>query len=186
MKWVERFFFLGLGITVAFLVPYIHCLNFKYDFDVVSVFNLLVTILAVYYVGTILSQRYASHRVEKDLLITQAKELMGLVKAARALFINCFDANAITSHDASKMLSLVKNIANEIAFLEESVGYHRPPCGIGHINGMKDGYSSYRTALTGGSFPGSPYTIASRTAMERTYKDFRRHINAFILEVNRG
>lgn len=186
MRWRVPILCLAIGITIGVFAPHLPRLEFKYDFDVADIFNFVVTLIATFYIGAILSRQYSNIRVEKDILISQVNQILSIVERARIIFKECFETGTISDENRRAILSTLKSFANELAFLDESLESCDIRSGKTEINSLRSNYSEFRIALTGGGFPGAPYSIGANTATERIYKQIRRNLNSFMLKINRS
>lgn len=186
MKWLERLIYFLLGFTICFFLLLFPNMTFKYEFDVADIFNLIITLLAALYIGAIVATKSTNVRVEKDIVISQAREIVSLIKQARQCFLKCYEEEAVSEEDRRSIISVMRNIANETRFLEEELEACKLKIGKEKINKARNHYSTLRYVLTGGNFPSQPYSHRDRNLMEEVYKSMHTDLNQLIIEVNRA
>jgi uncharacterized membrane protein (Fun14 family) len=185
MKWRERLFYLAVGIAIGFFFPHLIQLKFNYEYDVSKVATVVGTVLTVYFIQAILLQKYSNIRVEKDILIERANEVLKIVKEGRKIFLESFESGTVSPENERTLKTLLRDFANELAFLQECADHCKLKVARAELLNAREGLSEYRLRLSGGAFPGTPYSQATLVAVERVYKDLRKNLQRFVLAVNR-
>jgi hypothetical protein len=153
------------------------------DGDPLTLLQLGVTLLVVFFVQQQFARQTTETRAEKDAVIGSVKDVIGSLDEARDQFYECYDA----PNDEAKRLKLVralKDLAAHLKTVECLIG----TCGMKlkrvKMEHLAETLGHFRRFSTS-TLPTLP-PEGDVTGVESTYQEFHRSLSTTIIDVNRA
>ncbi len=176
----------GALLSLAFAVLLMASWNGWYGFSLdkninpVALANLLIGAFIAFFLQSYLSNT----RAEKDLLISGVKEAFAALRACREEFLRCVDAKC--PPDSSKILGLLRSLANEIQTLDSALNQSR-------CSGLKrsfyllvqEEYLAYKSAITAAPFPAEAYQRGVVADHGKYFRRLQQNLQNLLFKINR-
>lgn len=152
---------------------------------VVQVLGLIVDVVILGLLQYYLVSTVGDRRVEKNLLITGARDSVATLRACRDAIEATAAAGRITAKDKTSILRRLRQLSNDLDALQSALE-------MSQFSSLKDRtaeirwqYLRYKSAATGGEFPSKPYTQALTSEQGQAYRLLERKLHSLIFEINR-
>jgi len=174
-------FGLGLGLLLCRAASF----QFVNRLTIADFINWIVVALLARLLQVEWQQRYSTTRVEKDLLIENAKDVISALKLTRGTFLDCSRRRQISRQDERKLKGRLRDLANDMHILE---------CGVNECGGKmqtvpvqkaKEHLYRYKVVLTGGGFPTIGYDSQGILEQETVYRILIQSLLQLIIRINR-
>jgi len=150
------------------------------DLGILTV-NLFIALFLTQY----FHERATNLRAEKDLLISDLRDVLADLKSSRDTLSACHDASRINKSDKKAVLSVLRRTANRIGHVESALGMSQCSALIKGFDDITGAYLEYKAAATGGGFPFKIYSQDQISEQERTYRKLVTKLNALLFQINR-
>ncbi|MBZ5696255.1 MAG: hypothetical protein LAN36_12950 [Acidobacteriia bacterium] len=172
----------------AIVLSAYYCLfGFHLDLEIkpVELGILAVNVFIALFVTQYFQEKASNLRAEKDLLISDLRDVLVELKSSREALISCHDASRINKSDKKTILSALRRVANGIGHVESALGMSQCSPLIRGFDNITDAYLDYKGAATGGGFPFKVYTQDQISEQERAYRKLATKLNALLFQINR-
>lgn len=176
---------LGVGLFVGYFGRQLLTINFNKELKLSDLISFLTTLVVALILGNYLKEKHDIKTNEKDLLISDIKEIRLYTEQARELFYNSYQKKKLSAEDSTAIKRLLRNLSINLSTLSASLNQCQDTVGNIKVDEIKNLYLEYKSELTGGSFPAKPYTGDTFNEAERVYLELRSKIQTLIYEVNR-
>lgn len=148
--------------------------------------NAIVTVLVAVVLGVVFQKSFSETRVEKDLLIAHAKDVIGAAKDLRTTFLNMYDDEDVPTADQdSRLLAAVRMTSVSLSALERAT----KSCDVDYsdkaLKEARKAFRRYRNAVTNRAHKAVPYTADEYAAAETAFAAFVDDMLMFTLRVNK-
>jgi len=184
MKWLIPGVCFLTGLTFGFIGRQFCEVDFEGKFDIADVLTLLATIAVAALVQYHWTKRYSDVRAEKDLLISDVKEIIAIASEVRTRFLFSFNKQELSEEDFRSIKAGLKNWGSAMSLLETSLKEAKLPEGITKLNRTKEWYFEYKRFLTGGEYL-KPYSHYTHNASEQKFLFIRNELQSLIRAINR-
>jgi hypothetical protein len=144
--------------------------------------NIAIALLVQYYFAIVLGNR----RIEKNLLIDEVKDVLGILKECRAVVHTCQVEGKITRENGRNILGFIHRLANGVESLQEVINMGGCKLLANQSDSWRECYLAYKMAATGGSFPARPYEPRSIEDHDRACSALSKKLHSLIFDINRG
>jgi|HubBroStandDraft_1064217.scaffolds.fasta_scaffold52527_2 hypothetical protein len=151
----------------------------------VEVLTLAVSIIIAVSLQYYFAIKINDLRVEKDLLIQNVNDVLGVLRSCRDALNTCHEAQKISSKDKTVIISLFRRLSNGIDQVESALGMSKCHKLSKEMESIRGSYFNYKTAATGGSFPSKPYTQAFISEQEQTCRALTTKLQSLIFNINK-
>lgn len=121
MTWLVGILLFLLGLGSGLALSHLHSFKFAFKLGIADIFNWVIVVGLARLLQIYWQRNYSDVRVEKDLLIQQAKDAAVALKEARSRFSECCDRRKITRDDARLTKVALRNLANSLYSLESAL-----------------------------------------------------------------
>jgi len=145
-------------------------------------FTVVIAILLQFYV--VFSAD--NERVEKDLLILNARDALAKLRDCRDTFVECFEAKTIRSQDQTRIQTQLRSLNHALDALDICLGKSRCSSLCVVCKSLVQQAIKYKTILTGGIFPSQPYPPQVYTDHQTAYREMDEELQGLIFSINKA
>lgn len=149
-----------------------------------EVATLAVNIFIAFFLQYYLASRATDTRAEKNLLIDNIKELIHELRICRDLVSSCHSLNPIGTQKSKEILSLLRQVANDLENLELALGMSDCSDLAPRSKSLQQDYFACKIACTGGKFPKS-YDRFQISEQDRAFRTLQKQLQTFVFDINR-
>lgn len=185
-----RAFWIGVVLFALFgavvLCAHFSFLGFYLNLEIkpVDLAILAVNLFIALFLSQYFLEKSSNLRAEKDLLISDLRDLLGTVKSSREILVACQDAVRMNKNDKKLILSTIRRIANGVSLVESALAMSQCSKLLKGYD-ITDAYLEYKAAATGGTFPTKAYSQDQISDQERTYRKLVSRLHALLFAINR-
>lgn len=146
----------------------------------------LITLLVAALLGALFQRQFSEARVEKDILLAQARETGLAMRAAREVFLKAYFDTSSDQLDREVIASL-RNTSSHLSALEAAVKLCKVRPSSSSLVEARSALRSCRKVLTERVLiDGMSYSQEEYTQAEPTFSEFNRALLAFAIDLNRA
>jgi len=186
LSWWKSLALVLIGFCLSLIYQGLSPLEFSHKVDIGALLTVLTTLVVV--VGV---QYYAwwwstDVRVEKDLLIQQARQVLEDAKDLRQLIETTYLADKISEQEAREIKHRYRSLSNDVHTLEKRLDLCKKRSCDGAVAELRKRLDSYRTCLLSDDFDKRRYQISSFNLSENIYFEIRDTTSLLIFLVNKN
>jgi hypothetical protein len=143
--------------------------------------DIIIALLLQYYFVS----KASDFRAEKDLLIDNIRDVLGVIRACREIVNSCYEAGKIGRASAKQIITHFRRISNGIEHLEAAIAMSQCKRLSADMKIVRESYVNFKEAATGGSFPSKVYSPSSISEQEQACKSLNSHLQSLIFRINK-
>lgn len=171
-----------VGLLVGYVGRNFLQVQFKYDFDIVDISSIIVTVLIAFLLQNYITARHTKSRSEKDLLINEAKESLRISRETRKVIHASHEKSTLTTDDFFAITAALKTLGISLVALKDFVDVFSEDRCAASFNVVMNNFGKYRR-LT--SKPvGQTYTQPEFSEENKTFREFEKSLITLMREIN--
>jgi len=183
MIWCKNIVFFLAGLLAGILIFKIPKLQFIYEFKVLDLVGLVVTLIIAFIIQLYLVKKGDVDKTEKNIVIDQAKAVRERFDNVRTAAFEAYISQQPLEIHHKRLLSLFRILANSLEVFEHSASLANINCISSSKNRLRMIYFKYKALLTDGDFR-KPISDNAFQLAEVAVNDAQRELVAIILKTN--
>lgn len=175
---------IATGVIIGVLLIRWGRFEFDWKFTVINFLTLVMTFIATFYLQNVFNRRTGDDRIEKDMIIEQARKVANLV---HGLGIACraSAAGELRGKNSKLVLGDFKALNNELRCLEMLVEANKVNVEMVWFREIQWQCQRVKQEATSGRFPSGPLTPQENIQVQTAVMACVKKVYAFIFRVNR-
>ena len=183
--WLAAFVSFLFGLALGLAASNLGSLGFQLELRLADILNWIIILVLAALLRWHWERNFSEVRVEKDLLIEHSKEAIKTLRQVRTSFLVRYDNASAGLKEERTIKRLLRELANDLHSVECMLTLGESLKAVTAAT-VKEQYYAYKAALTGGGFPGEPYTLKEGTRAEFLYKALHEALLRLIFQTNRA
>jgi hypothetical protein len=150
----------------------------------IDVAILAVNLFIALFLSQYIADRAGNLRAEKDLMMSDIRDVLNELKASRELLIACQESQKINKLDKKAIIAVIRRVANGINLVESALRLSQCSRLVRTYDDITDAYVRYKRSATGGTFP-TPFTQDQISDQEREYRKLVERLHSLLFAINR-
>lgn len=171
------------GLAAGLLAFSIPGFKLSREANVVHLLSILTTLIVAFLLQHYLKARSDDRRIEKNLIIEQAKAVRTTFETLRAAFTDFYLKSDATPPRNPALLAHLRQLSNAVTIFEAVLSETRIQCSPEAVQRIRSHYVSCKRELTQGS-PRQPFTLATYLAADAALHRASQDITMLIMRVN--
>jgi hypothetical protein len=173
-----------LGIIIGIVVTGYKQFEFDWKFNTTEILTILLGLVFTFYLQNAVSGRAEADKVEKELIIGQARAVVNRLKEIGDL---CRESalGGLTAGEARVVLGDFKKLSGEIRSMKLAVVAAGLPVEVDRCDAIQRLALTLKQRVTGNAFPSQPLTSAENSQIQTGIHELEERLLKFIFHVNR-
>jgi hypothetical protein len=187
VKYLISIAFLVVGIILGLVIPEIIKINFSKGISPGELIDIFLTLFVAIIIPIYIKSNLQNRRIEKDILIEQAKEVRNYLDQIREIVTDCYHGNSIQLENQKSINKLIRKLSNSINSLNDELCYCKMKLDKCSNDCFFQTFVEYKKTVTGQNYGSPKYAYSDKTYkdQEQIHDKFKKLINRLIIQINR-